>query len=139
MICKVCGVDQPETNFGFHRKATNTRRTECKECGKVYARARYASNAAVRLKLREVNKRSITRNLNFARETLISSGCVDCGTKDVRVLEFDHVTGDKITGVMQLARAAVSVAKLENEIAKCVVRCLNCHRIVTYDRAGWLY
>lgn len=61
---------------------------------------------------------------------------MDCGNTDIRVLEFDHVTDKKVAGVGRLARDAASLATLETEIAKCEVRCRNCHQIVTYERMG---
>jgi len=56
--------------------------------------------------------------------------CVDCGESDPIVLDFDHRPGTKKShrrGVSQLAGWA-SIATLEAEVAKCDVRCANCHR-----------
>ena len=66
------------------------------------------------------------RNLEFVREALLG-GCIDCGTKDLVVLEFDHV-GPKKDSVVKLARDGVSLARLAAEISECQVRCANCHR-----------
>jgi hypothetical protein len=49
------------------------------------------------------------------------------------VLEFDHV-GPKGATVTQLARDGASLARLRKEIARCEVRCVNCHRRVTAAR-----
>jgi hypothetical protein len=64
----------------------------------------------------------------------LASGCIDCGYNDnAEVLDFDHVeAGSKIAGI-----AAMIDHSWENimaEIEKCVVRCANCHRIVTQAR-----
>lgn len=60
------------------------------------------------------------------------TGCVDCGTKDIRVLEFDHVRGEKS---FSLSKPKLrSLAEIETEIAKCEVRCRNHHRVVTSER-----
>ena len=68
------------------------------------------------------------RNLIYVRDVLIGSVCTDCGVDDLLVLEFDHVRGEKVRNVMQLARAGYSLRRVEQEIAKCEVRCANCHR-----------
>ena len=62
--------------------------------------------------------------------------CVDCGEGDSRVLEFDHLH-DKEALVSALAAWGAPRARLETEIARCEVRCANCHRRVTARRAGW--
>jgi hypothetical protein len=60
-------------------------------------------------------------------------GCVDCGIKDYRVLEFDHIK-EKFAEVSYLVAHRMSMKKIREEIAKCVIRCANCHRIQTYKR-----
>lgn len=59
-------------------------------------------------------------------------GCVDCGIKDVRVLDFDHVRGVKLFTIGN--KNSLSEKRLRAEIAKCEVVCANCHRIRTAQR-----
>jgi hypothetical protein len=59
---------------------------------------------------------------------LAKSQCLDCHTTDLAVLEFDHVRGEKIADISLLVRNGHSLARLQAEIAKCEVRCANCHR-----------
>jgi 5-methylcytosine-specific restriction endonuclease McrA len=66
---------------------------------------------------------------------LKANPCVDCGETDAIVLEFDHVTS-KDFNISDAARKGVSMKKLRDEIAKCEVRCSNCHRRKTYERSG---
>ena len=61
-------------------------------------------------------------------EYLLAHECVDCGESDVRVLEFDHVSGTKSRDVTQMVQHGYSIAALEAEAAKCDIRCANCHR-----------
>jgi hypothetical protein len=75
------------------------------------------------------------RNVRFALAALAVSGCVDCGELDICVLDFDHV-GAKTGTVMELARREVGLRRLRDEIARCVVRCANCHRRRTASSAG---
>jgi hypothetical protein len=63
--------------------------------------------------------------------------CVDCGNGDLRVLDFDHRPGTvKSADVMRLVADGHGRERLEEEIAKCDVRCRNCHAIVTLERGG---
>lgn len=61
----------------------------------------------------------------------LARGCVDCGEKDFRVLDFDHVRGKSFT-IGSSPRKAIAV--LYAEIDRCEVRCANCHRRMTYER-----
>ena len=74
------------------------------------------------------------RNAAFVYSYLAESGCVDCGIKDGRVLEFDHV-GEKR---FEIAKGFTSyrLDRLLDEMKKCEVVCANCHRRRTAKRAG---
>lgn len=74
------------------------------------------------------------RNRRIVLEYLQEHPCIDCGNTDIRVLEFDHVRGDKIDSVSVGVKDSWSVNKLIQEINKCEIRCANCHKIVTDER-----
>ena len=58
--------------------------------------------------------------------------CVDCGVKyHPAAMDFDHVYGEKLFNISKACVRGVSKAKLIAEIAKCQIRCANCHRIRT--------
>lgn len=61
--------------------------------------------------------------------------CVDCGITDIRLLEFDHL-GDKEFNIGTAIASAGNWLRIEKEIAKCEVRCANCHKLKTYERLG---
>lgn len=68
---------------------------------------------------------------------LLSNPCIDCGESDPRVLDFDHRdAAEKSAEVMRLAQDGYSLNRVMTEIAKCDVRCRNCHAKVTYSRQG---
>ena len=71
----------------------------------------------------------------YILEYLLKHPCVDCGEKDVTVLEFDHVK-NKLKPVSSLIRAGAT-SLIEKEIEKCEVRCANCHRRKTAKQFGW--
>jgi hypothetical protein len=66
---------------------------------------------------------------------LSENPCVDCGETDIRCLEFDHRGSDvKVGDVTRLVNNLVAWHRVEAEIAKCDVRCANCHRRVMAER-----
>ncbi len=68
----------------------------------------------------------------FATRWKLAAGCANCGfSKHPAALDFDHVGEKKFT-----VGNAPSLRRLVQEIAKCVVRCANCHRIATHERAA---
>jgi len=71
------------------------------------------------------------RNRSFVRDFLEKNPCVDCGEDDPVVLDFDHVRGEKRNHVSNLVRSGSSLKTVKDEMAKCEVRCSNCHRRVT--------
>ena len=79
-------------------------------------------------------KRSKKRRAAFRQMTdayKASRGCVDCGEKNPIVLDFDHL-GKKLFDIANgVGRNPNTLAA---EVAKCLVRCANCHRLKTHER-----
>ncbi|HEV2062313.1 MAG TPA: hypothetical protein VGR12_05630, partial [Solirubrobacteraceae bacterium] len=74
------------------------------------------------------------RNQQHIVDVLGASTCIDCGDSDIVILEFDH-RGEKRGNVSTMASWA-SLDTLRAEIAKCDVRCANCHRRRTQRAIG---
>jgi hypothetical protein len=70
-------------------------------------------------------------------EFLKAHPCIDCDERDIRVLDFDHAPGTKTADVSVLVGRGASWKRIEGEMAKCVVRCANCHRRKTAVELGW--
>ena len=70
-------------------------------------------------------------------EYLLIHPCVDCGEADPIVLDFDHVRGEKKANVKRMLAGTYSLKRVFDEIAKCDVRCANCHRRATAQRGGF--
>ena len=101
------------------------------------SRRHYAKNRAkVIAKAKEYSVKARVRIRAFITAHLKTNPCVDCGETDIIVLEFDHIR-DKDFNLSDAARNGVGIKKLKDEIAKCEVRCANCHRKKTYERGGW--
>jgi len=90
-------------------------------------------------KTTENNKVTRKRRRAFILDHLRQNPCVDCGETDPIVLEFDHVgeEGSKDFNISDAIRLGYGLQRIIDEIAKCQVRCANCHRKRTYERAGW--
>jgi 5-methylcytosine-specific restriction endonuclease McrA len=100
------------------------------------SRRHYVANRDhVIAKAKESSKIIRARIRAHITEHLKAHPCVDCGETDPVILEFDHVVG-KDFNLSDAARKGVSMKRLKAEIAKCEVRCANCHRRKTYVRSG---
>jgi hypothetical protein len=78
------------------------------------------------------------RNRAYIDDFLTRNACVDCGEADPIVLQFDHISGSKRGDISTLVTGGRSIEFLAAEIAKCVVRCANCHcRRTAASRGYW--
>ena len=104
------------------------------------SRRHYAKHReSVIAKSKESSKVARVRIRTHINTHLKTNPCVDCGETDPIILEFDHVTGDKQFNIANAARDGFGMERLKTEIAKCEVRCANCHRKKTYERSGWTH
>ena len=90
-------------------------------------------------KAKEYSKTARQRVRAYITNHLLQNPCVDCGETDIIVLEFDHIGDDKDFNISDAVRVGYGMPKLKAEIAKCEVRCANCHRKKTYERGGWTH
>lgn len=82
----------------------------------------------VRASIKAWNKSRYRTLRQFVLDYLSIHPCVDCGEEDPIVLEFDHIKGKKLERIANLCRRGLSLDRLKLEVAKCEVRCANCHR-----------
>ncbi len=137
-ICSGCGEERDaKQDFRWRYKDRGIRQVRCKYCQAESNKTHYQNNKQIYL------ERALTRNARVNTENkqrlytyLSSHPCVDCGQTDVRVLEFDHVQGNKSANITRMLNGAPWSA-IAAEIAKCEVRCANCHRIKTLERGKW--
>ena len=133
--CRVCHLLKPLDEFYRNKNRKDGRQGECNLCQSVRAKNYYATTGyqkEIRYAWKEENLR---KNREYVFNFLNAHPCLDCGTTDWRVLEFDHVNGEKVKSITEAIRSW-ALPKLIQEIDKCEVRCKNCHAIVTYERAG---
>lgn len=106
MTCRVC-----------HREVESfANRNECRDCYNT--------------RMREYMLRRYHERRAWAME-LLGGRCVDCWA--VKDLEFDHV--DRELKEFDIAKVwSYSKVKFEAEIAKCVIRCKECHKARTSEQ-----
>jgi hypothetical protein len=133
--CVTCHETKPLDDFNVRRASSDGRQPRCRQCWRDY----YLQNTE---RVREAVGRRIERvqaaHRSRLAEHLAAHPCIDCGESDIRVLDFDHRDGvDKRADVARMVGASMSWPRIEQEIAKCDVRCANCHRKRTSESAGW--
>lgn len=138
-ICPKCKRTLPLTKFNW--KYTNVQRAvHCKSCSRKYTKEHYKKNREYYLKKAKIRNSKIrNKAYTYIYLYLKTHNCIDCGEKDILVLEFDHKDKTrKIGAVSRIIRDAGSLDKLKEEIDKCEVRCANCHRRkTTLENNGW--
>ena len=134
--CSGCDEDLPLDSFGPNRARRDGLQAHCRECRVTYSRTYYERTKARYADARALaSARAKQVAIDFVHQYLASHPCVDCGNRDLRVLEFDHL-GDKEYNVSQLLNGGFSPTAIAAEIEKCDVVCANYHRIRTYSRGG---
>lgn len=129
-LCLKCETSKPFCEFNKRR---NGFQPHCRSCQADWYQANKERHIANVARRRKRVRKEIDQNL---RTYLQDHPCVDCGEADPVVLEFDHVRGEKLECVSLMRRSGYEWTTILTEIAKCEVRCANCHRRVTSRRAG---
>ncbi|MCS3443804.1 hypothetical protein [Microbacterium phyllosphaerae] len=134
--CGACGEVKPHTEYNRKSSRADGRQELCRECNRESSRRYYRRNREHHISvIRARTDAARAASTAVVAAHLLDHPCVDCGVRDLRVLDFDHRPGvEKRDAVMQLVRNGFSLAVVAVEIAKCDVRCRNCHAIITYQR-----
>jgi hypothetical protein len=129
-FCPSCNTNKSLNDFNKNKSSKDGLQRQCKVCTRLADKKCYEKQG---YKLRiERNNKMVSRNKEFVlRYKKIFGKCVDCGIKDYRVLQFDHIKNKKYD-VSSMIFKASSLSNIKNEIKKCVFRCANCHQIKTY-------
>ena len=92
---------------------------------------RYRERHPTQIKTKQEQTRSQLRRLRaWVSAYKMACGCIDCGyCEHPAALQFDHISGQKTINVSQ----AATMKRVQAEMAKCVVRCANCHAIKHFD------
>ena len=136
--CGTCHHLKPLSDFNRKSSRADGHQEVCRECNRESSRQYYQRNREHHIAVIRARTAAQRRDSRaFITKFLMDHPCVDCGAIDLRVLDFDHRPGTtKRDDVMQLVRNGFGITIITEEIAKCDVRCRNCHAIVTYERMG---
>jgi Zn ribbon nucleic-acid-binding protein len=113
-ICSSCGQYKPVTSFGKNRARKNGLSSKCKKCSRNYA--------SDRLEQRK-------QWYNDYKNTL---SCSKCGFSNPIALDFHHLyPNEKDMTISKMVRnGKQSIEDIRLEMARCIVLCSNCHRIL---------
>jgi hypothetical protein len=114
-ICPSCKEEKDTKLFNKSKRWKDGLYPYCKKCELQKSNAR---RTKVKIKVLEYLK---------------CHPCIDCGNSNPVVLEFDHRVKKESRqhSITEMLNDRKSWDKVEQEIAKCDVRCANCHRIKT--------
>ena len=138
--CSLGNHELPLEEFGMHLKnGIRVPNAWCRNCKREYDRKKkrelYLDDSA-RKEVTERNKAIRAASRKILNQYLLSHHCVECGESDKRVLDFDH--DDPSTKHKNVTELLGSPKLLIKEIAKCTVRCGNCHRHKTmHEQNSW--
>src|SRR5882672_11480245 len=134
--CTKCGEVKPLDAFPPVRRGEPKLQSWCRDC---FAEANARNYQANRERERtRIYKYIAGRRAEVGQkiiEYLREHPCVDCGERDIVVLEFDHV-GEKVADISVYAGGGRTWERVKAEIEKCEVRCANCHRRKTRERSA---
>jgi len=137
--CYKCTETKPVSYFHVNNYRKDKLQTMCKVCQTAFNRSAYHKNKERDIKRVRINKRG-RGLLNYIKivTKYLNVPCTDCGVLyHPSSMVFDHISMDeklrirKTEGVNLLVREGYSWSRIEKEIAKCEVRCHNCHFLKT--------
>ena len=159
--CNYCKEIKLLDDFGnrYDRKNGKAKKSRCKKCDTIisseYKNKYYTKNPDKKeiLDLKKKKTSKIYNSLphrklfgklkqreikskfkNYVNQYLENNFCIDCGLKDIEVLTFDHINGEKLFNIGDLKGSPKDYQKFNEEVKKCVVRCINCHESIEKQR-----
>lgn len=102
----------------------------CANCHRIRTYNRYKNSARRDYFEGKFDSKLLKERHFYLYDYLSQNACLDCGEHDIRLLELDHVTGEKVENVskMILDGKRYSLEDVKAEILKCEVVCVICHR-----------
>jgi len=119
-ICTQCDILQPIDNFCYKKYIKSGFNSTCKTC-----------DIQRQLETDRLKKLIVQRYLQL-------HNCIDCGCTDWKLLENDHINNDKLCTSSGKSYRTItklpSCEKVAQELYKCEVVCVACHRKRTHSR-----
>lgn len=134
-ICSECKLEKELQYFSKKNDTSDGYQNICKECKSIYLKEHYKENKQYYKNKSSIsNKKSRVRNLQYIIDFLKINPCIDCGETDPILLDFDHVCNKKYN---VSAMQTMKLEKVKEEISKCEIRCVSCHRRKTAIQLEW--
>lgn len=129
--CSKC--KRTDVKFHKNKNKPDGLQSQCAECKSKTDSFYHQVNSDRQVERVKTRRRKIRQ---FIYDYLKSHPCIDCGEIDPIVLEFDHRANKEIQ-ICDMVRAGHAISRVEKEIAKCDVRCANCHKKKTAKDFNW--
>lgn len=130
--CPQCGKTKSTTEFNKKVRNKDGLQTHCRSCCKANNKEHYENNKA------QYSERNLKRITEIRKDFQILKAnlkCSRCGENHPATLDFHHQDPtEKESSVANLVTRGYSKERVEQEIAKCVILCANCHRKEHYGR-----
>lgn len=133
--CIQCNEPKNETEFTYN--GHGGRRKRCNLCQREQSKLYYKAHSKKICKQTiEWRKKTRANNQEYVFEYLLTHPCIECGEKDIVVLDFDHVKNKKHNICVMLTEGK-ALESIKKEISKCQIRCANCHRRKIAREQDW--
>jgi len=137
-FCPRCKVEKLLSDFTKDNRSSDGKYCYCRQCKNEYNKNLYATSPTLAGKIKKNQYNHHLQSRRYVRAYLLQHPCVDCGETDPIVLEFDHIEpANKSFEISKGLGSGFSPARLEPEIAKCDIRCANCHKRRTAKQQNW--
>lgn len=136
MICSRCGQSKNDSDFSWKNKSKNQKQSACKPCCRESQKRHYLKFPRKRSKT-DVDKRlhRINKNTQLIIDYKKTNPCIECGENNPIFLDFDHIRDKKynVSNMLEMSHELIM-----EEISKCVIRCVFCHRLKTLKDINWI-
>jgi hypothetical protein len=130
-VCGKCGTEKELELFNLRKGAADGRNNICRDCTNAYKKQHYADNIDYYVAKSRKRRGS---SQQFIREEKDKLFCVQCGNSHIATLDFHHI--DRTTkeySIFEMPSKGCSIETIKKEMAKCIVLCCLCHRILHYN------
>ena len=128
--CTKCNIEKPIQDFAVKNKKKSKRQAWCRGCQNEYSAKHYKNTKEkYRASRAEHNKKNAAMFTKYVNDHKSENGCFRCGWNEHPVgLDFHHTDDTKEFHVSRMR--GMNLEKVKSEMAKCVVVCACCHRII---------
>lgn len=123
-ICTFCKKSKHSSCFNKNKSRKDGLQTSCSDCNRQNLKRHYEKNKEHYL---DKNIKARSKKRIFIDSIKEELSCKVCGEKESCCLDFHHID-DKDFDLAGASGRNLSIQRIEEEIAKCVCVCANCHR-----------